>query len=715
MNYIYSVVTTIKDLIDKETIPVKWKSFETIQKQKINKINTLMMSNKWIQLKRILHVKGNDQKRIKIKSIEKIHYYNYLIRTRKLEVETSQKCFKRVNINKLMLRYGKRQQEMTQSPSEHPSVQMTTLFWKNIYENIIDIDYNELLINDVINCDNYNYDFIEFNMEDLEYAIHGMKNWKAPGPDMLQGYWIKYLLRIKNYLLKMFNEWFDNPVSIPENLLKGRTVLLFKDGEPSDPKNYRPITCLSCLTKLFTTMLKTKIEESLSNNETKQQLNSCQLGCKKYSYASKEGLLMTTLTQSFLNRTNRKWVEMYYDIAKAYDSINHEWMLTCLRYYNIPESIISIIKHMSDKWALKLHYGNEFIGDIEVKTGILQGDSFSPLLFTLCIDCISKNIDKYIEPFVVKNKEDDIEYSFNHIFYMDDLKVITSNLKQMKCVDSIIRKTFKAIGLKVNDKKCGIMWKGKFEVPDELKDIPIVDDSNPYKYLGVELGSKVNIIKYCERVIKNIEQVIKNIVEKESSNINIIRIINSDVISILRYGFSIVPWKMGQLEQIDLKIRKALYSSGSYSKMLPKSRLYVPIDQFGIGLMNVRDECSKELIRVFLKFIWNSDSNISELIKLTNKNPEGILKRLKKSLGKKLNIDTVLNWISNNESIKNVLKVMELFEQHLSKLYFDNWKSKKSSIFAQHINDKNIDIEVSSKAWKSINIKRNAFIQTIKM
>ena len=149
--------------------------------------------------------------------------------------------------------------------------------------------------------------------------------------------------------------------------------------------------------------------------------------------------------------------------------------------------------------------------------------------------------------------------------------------------------------------------------------------------------------------------------------------------------------------------------------MLPKSRLYVPIDQFGIGLMNVRDECSKELIRVFLKFIWNSDSNISELIKLTNKNPEGILKRLKKSLGKKLNIDTVLNWISNNESIKNVLKVMELFEQHLSKLYFDNWKSKKSSIFAQHINDKNIDIEVSSKAWKSINIKRNAFIQILKM
>ena len=88
------------------------------------------------------------------------------------------------------------------------------------------------------------------------------------------------------------------------------------------------------------------------------------------------------------------------------------------------------------------------------------------------------------------------------------------------------------------------MWKGKFEVPDELKDIPIVDDSNPYKNLGVELESKVNNIKYCEIVIKNIEQVIKNIVEKESSNINIIRIINSDVISILRYGFSIVHWRI---------------------------------------------------------------------------------------------------------------------------------------------------------------------------
>ena len=52
-----------------------------------------------------------------------------------------------------------------------------------------------------------------------------------------------------------------------------------------------------------------------------------------------------------------------------------------------------------------------------------------------------KTSDKYIESFDVKNKEDDIEYSFNHIFYMDDLKVINSNMKQMKYADSIIRKT----------------------------------------------------------------------------------------------------------------------------------------------------------------------------------------------------------------------------------------------------------------------------------
>ena len=41
---------------------------------------------------------------------------------------------------------------------------------------------------------------------------------------------------------------------------------------------------------------------------------------------------------------------------------------------------------------------------------------------------------------------------------------------------------------------------------------------------------------------------------------------------------------------LDMKIRKCLYEGGLYSKLLPKSRLYISRSLFWLGLMNCKDE-----------------------------------------------------------------------------------------------------------------------------
>ena len=86
------------------------------------------------------------------------------------------------------------------------------------------------------------------------------------------------------------------------------------------------------------------------------------------------------------------------------------------------------------------------------------------------------------------------------------------------------------------------------------------------------------------------------------SSLNTIRKINSDIISKLRYGFCIVPWKLGELENIDKQIRKSLIQHQLYSRNINKNRLYVIINELGMGLMSARDECAKELLRIYLKY-----------------------------------------------------------------------------------------------------------------
>ena len=77
-------------------------------------------------------------------------------------------------------------------------------------------------------------------------------------------------------------------------------------------------------------------------------------------------------------------------------SVNHEWLLKCMEYYRVPSEIIQVLKEMMNKWTIQLIINRERIGNIRIKTGILQGDSLSPLLFILAIDVISKQLEKKI-------------------------------------------------------------------------------------------------------------------------------------------------------------------------------------------------------------------------------------------------------------------------------------------------------------------------------
>ncbi|BFU24575.1 hypothetical protein, conserved [Entamoeba histolytica] len=144
------------------------------------------------------------------------------------------------------------------------------------------------------------------------------------------------------------------------------------------------------------------------------------------------------------------------------------------------------------------------------------------------------------------------------------------------------------------------------QINGELAELPRVTNDNHYKYLGIEIGDKVNINKYCTRILNDVSSILSSLNTMKYSSLNTIRKINSDIISKLRYGFCIVTWKLGELENIDKQIRKSLIQLQLYSRNIPKSRLYVKINELGIGLMSARDECAKELLRIYLKYKYQT-------------------------------------------------------------------------------------------------------------
>ena len=89
-----------------------------------------------------------------------------------------------------------------------------------------------------------------------------MKNYKAGDEDAIIN---KYIKTTSNQFIeiyeKLFNLIFDTGF-IPESWVAGNIIPIYKNiGDSNDPKNFRSITLVSCLGKLFTAILSERLSK----------------------------------------------------------------------------------------------------------------------------------------------------------------------------------------------------------------------------------------------------------------------------------------------------------------------------------------------------------------------------------------------------------------------------------------------------------------------
>ena len=67
------------------------------------------------------------------------------------------------------------------------------------------------------------------------------------------------------------------------------------------------------------------------------------------------------------------------DYKKAYDMVPHSWIKGCLDLFGVAENIKTLLVTSTEKWKVMLCAGNSELGEVDIKPGIFQGDSLSPL------------------------------------------------------------------------------------------------------------------------------------------------------------------------------------------------------------------------------------------------------------------------------------------------------------------------------------------------
>ena len=143
-----------------------------------------------------------------------------------------------------------------------------------------------------------------------------------------------------------------------------------------------------------------------------------QRGEKKDCYGCKDQLMINNVILENCKKKKKNLSTAW----KAFDSVPHSRILACLRMYKINPVLTTFIEASMRQWKTNMVLVHESgvleTGPISIKRGIFQGDSLSPLLFTMSLNPLSRELQKtgYGYPLVKQTK-------INHLFYVDDLKL----------------------------------------------------------------------------------------------------------------------------------------------------------------------------------------------------------------------------------------------------------------------------------------------------
>ena len=192
--------------------------------------------------------------------------------------------------------------------------------------------------------------------------------------------------------IKLFNFIFETGI-IPDTWLEGKIRPIFKNkGDKMKPENFRPITILSCLSKLFTSILNNRLTKFL---DTYDPLNENQASFRK-GYSTVDHIFTLNAIFELLKAYKKKLYCAFIDFSQAFDSVWRVGLWRKLLGNHINGNFFRIIHNMYNGIKSSISINGESSPFFACDCGVRQGENLSPVMFSL-YEGISKSFEPNME------------------------------------------------------------------------------------------------------------------------------------------------------------------------------------------------------------------------------------------------------------------------------------------------------------------------------
>ncbi len=247
---------------------------------------------------------------------------------------------------------------------------------------------------------------------ELETEIRNLNPKKSPGYDGLS---VKVIRSVTDVILEplsyIFNLTFISG-NIPDNLKTALITPVFKANENNEFKNYRPISVLTCFSKLLEKLMYKRLIKFIEKN---RMLTHHQYGFRENRSTELAIIELTSeLTKAIDN--GEFTIGIFLDLSKAFDTINHRILIQKLEHYDIRGVAQLWFQNYLTNRKQIVKYNQVRSKEMLIQTGVPQGSILGPILFLLYMNDI-ENCSKLL----------------SFVLFADDTNIFYSN----KCIKTI--------------------------------------------------------------------------------------------------------------------------------------------------------------------------------------------------------------------------------------------------------------------------------------
>lgn len=285
---------------------------------------------------------------------------------------------------------------------------------------------------------------------EIKKCCKKLNNGKSGGPDNFLNEFFKYgceIDMVATALCTLFNKLFDSGY-FPETWSEGYVVPLHKKGDINNTNNYRGITLLSTLGKLFTKVLNDRLTIWA---ETYNVYIEAQAGFRQNMGTTDNIFVLHSVIHHLLNKKKKLFVA-FIDFTKAFDYVVRDILWYKLIKLGIRGKLLNIIRSMYSIVKSRVKYDNEVSDSFTCMVGVRQGESLSPFLFAMYLNDI--------EEYLLTNNYDGISLDTLKLFimlYADDIVLFSESETGLQKGLDLLKQYCDRWKLTVNTQKTKVM------------------------------------------------------------------------------------------------------------------------------------------------------------------------------------------------------------------------------------------------------------------